>query len=46
VWLVILGIVVVIVPFFTLLLFKALMLLALVFNPVACISAADEVVQI
>jgi hypothetical protein len=44
--LVIIGIVVVIVPFFMLLLFKALVLLIPVFNPVACISAADDVAQI
>jgi hypothetical protein len=44
--LVIIGIVVVIVPFFTLLLFKALTLLMLVFNPTACISAVDDVMQI
>jgi hypothetical protein len=44
--LVIIGSVVVIVPFFTLLLFNVLMLLTPVINPIACISAADEVVQI
>jgi hypothetical protein len=44
--LVIIGTVVVIVPFFTLLLFKVLMLLALVFNPAACISTVNDVAQI
>jgi hypothetical protein len=44
--LVIIGIVVVIVPFFMLLLFKALVLLIPIFNPVACISAVDDVAQI
>jgi hypothetical protein len=44
--LVIIGIVVVIVPFFTLLQFKALVLLTLVFNHVACISTADDIAQI
>jgi hypothetical protein len=44
--LVIIGTIVVIVPFFTLLLFKALALLTLVFNPSMCISAADDVMQI
>jgi hypothetical protein len=44
--LVIIGTVVVIVPFFTLLLFKVLVLLPSVFNPAACISAADDITQI
>jgi hypothetical protein len=44
--LVIIGTVVVIVPFFTLLLFKALTLLMPVFNPVACISVVDDVAKI
>jgi hypothetical protein len=44
--LVIIGSVVVIVPLFTLLLFTALTLLMLVFNPVACISAADDITEI
>jgi hypothetical protein len=44
--LVIIGTVVVIVPLFTLLLFKALTLLMPVFNPAACISAADDIGQI
>jgi hypothetical protein len=44
--LVVIGTVVVIVPLFELLLFKALMLLAPVFNPAVCISAADDVAQI
>jgi hypothetical protein len=44
--LVIIGTVVVIIPFFTLLLFKALMLLAPVFNLVVCISTVNDVVQI
>jgi hypothetical protein len=46
VMLVVIGTIVVIVPFFTLLLFKALTLLAPIFNPVACISTADDVAQI
>jgi hypothetical protein len=41
--LIIKGIVVVIVPFFMLLLFKALGLLTLVFNPTACISTVDDI---
>jgi hypothetical protein len=41
--LIIKGIVVVIVPFFMLLLFKALGLLTLVFNPTACISTMDDI---
>jgi hypothetical protein len=44
--LVVIRTVVVIVPFFTLLQFKALTLLALVFNPVTCISVVDDVTQI
>jgi hypothetical protein len=44
--LVIIGIIVVIVPFFTLLLFKALAHLAPIFNPVACISAVNDITQI
>jgi hypothetical protein len=39
----VIGTIVVIVPFFTLLLFEALMILTLVFDPVVCISAADDV---
>jgi hypothetical protein len=44
--LVIIGTIVVIVPFFTLLLFKALTLMTPVFEPATCISAADDVMQI
>jgi hypothetical protein len=44
--LVIIGIIVVIVPFFTMLLFKALVLLAPVFILATCISATDDVAQI
>jgi hypothetical protein len=44
--LVIIGTIVVIVPFFALLLFKTLVLLTLVFDLVACISAVDDVAQI
>jgi hypothetical protein len=44
--LVLIGTVVVIVPFFMLLLFKALTFLAPVFNLVACISTADAIAQI
>jgi hypothetical protein len=44
--LIIIGTIVVIVPFFMLLLFKALVLLAPVFNPTACIFATDDVAQI
>jgi hypothetical protein len=44
--LVIIGTIVVIVPFLVLLLFKALVLLMPIFNPVACISAVDDVAQI
>jgi hypothetical protein len=44
--LVIIGTIVVIVPFFTLLLFKALAFLTPVFDPVTCITAADDVAQI
>jgi hypothetical protein len=44
--LVIIGTVVVIVPFFTLLLFRALTLLTPIFNPATCISAVNDVTQI
>jgi hypothetical protein len=44
--LVIKGTVVIIVPFFTLVLFEALVLLTLVFNPIMCISVVDDVAQI
>jgi hypothetical protein len=44
--LVIIGTIVVIVPFFMLLLFKALALLTSVFNSASCTSDADDVVQI
>jgi hypothetical protein len=44
--LVIIGIVVVIVPFFTSLLFKVFALLTPIFDPVACIYATDDVAQI
>jgi hypothetical protein len=44
--LVIIGTIVVIVPFFTLLLFKTLVLLTPVFDPAACISTANDVTQI
>jgi hypothetical protein len=44
--LIIIGTIVVIVPFFMLLPFKALVLLAPVFNPTACIFATDDVTQI
>jgi hypothetical protein len=44
--LVIIGSIVIVVPFFTLLRFEALELLMLVFEPTTCISAADDVVQI
>jgi hypothetical protein len=44
--LVVIGIIVIIVTLFTLLLFKALALLTLVFNPAVCISTTDDVVQI
>jgi hypothetical protein len=44
--LVIIGTVVIIVPFFTLLLFKALALPTLVFNLVVFISTADDVAQL
>jgi hypothetical protein len=44
--LVIVGTIVIIVPFFTLLLFEALMLLTPVFNLAVCISATDDVAQI
>jgi hypothetical protein len=41
--LVIVGTIVVIVTFFALLLFKMLTLLKLVFDPVTCISAVDDI---
>jgi hypothetical protein len=44
--LVIIGIIVVIVPFSALLLFKMLVLLTSILHPVACISVADDVAQI
>jgi hypothetical protein len=44
--LVIIGIIVIIVPFFTLLSFEALMLMTSIFDLAACISAADDVAQI
>jgi hypothetical protein len=44
--LVIIGTIVVIVPFFMLLLFKALMLLTLIFDLAACIFVADDVAQL
>jgi hypothetical protein len=44
--LVIIGTTIVIVPFFMMLPFEALALLMLVFNPAACISAADDIMQI
>jgi hypothetical protein len=44
--LIIIGIVIVIVPFFTVLLFKALVLLVSVFNLVACISVTDDIIQV
>jgi hypothetical protein len=44
--LIVIGVVVVIVHFFTLLLFKVLALLMPVFNSAACISVADDVTQI
>jgi hypothetical protein len=44
--LVIIGTIVVIVPLFKSLQFKALTLLTPVFDPVACISTADDVMQI
>jgi hypothetical protein len=40
--LVLIGTIVVIVPFFTLLLFKVLVLLTLVFNPAACFSTGGH----
>jgi hypothetical protein len=40
---IIIGTIVVIVPFFMLLLFKTLTLLATVFDPIVCISAIDDV---
>jgi hypothetical protein len=39
---IIIGTIVVIVPFFTLLLLKVLTLLAPVFNPAVCISTVDD----
>jgi hypothetical protein len=44
--LVTIGTIVVIVPLFTSLLFKALALLTLGFDPFACIFAADDIAQI
>jgi hypothetical protein len=44
--LVVIGIIVIIVPLFTLLLFEALALLTPVFYLATCISAMDDVVQI
>jgi hypothetical protein len=44
--LVVIGTIVVIIPFFTLLLFKVLELLTLVFNQSTCISAVDDDTQI
>jgi hypothetical protein len=44
--LVVIGTIVVIVPFFTLLFFKKLTLLMLVFDLEACISAVDDISQI
>jgi hypothetical protein len=43
---VVIGIIVVIVPFFTLLLFEALALLIPVFDPAACISIVGGITQI
>jgi hypothetical protein len=44
--LVIIGSIVIIVPFFALLLFKMLMLMTLILDPAMCISAAEDVTQI
>jgi hypothetical protein len=44
--LVVIGTIVAIVPFFTLLLFKALMLLAPIFNLATCTSTTDDIMQI
>jgi hypothetical protein len=44
--LVVIGTIVVIVPFFTLLFFKKLTLLMLVFDLEACISSVDDISQI
>jgi hypothetical protein len=44
--LVVIGTIVIIVPLFRSLLFKGLMLLKPVFDPAACIFAADDVTQI
>jgi hypothetical protein len=44
--LVIIGTIVVIVPLFTSLLCKALVLLMLIFDPAACISTADDITQV
>jgi hypothetical protein len=44
--LVIIGTIVIIVPLFTPLMFKALTLLTPVFDLAACISAVDDIVQI
>jgi hypothetical protein len=41
--LVVIGTIVIIVPFFMLLLVNALKLLMLVFNPVTCISTTDDI---
>jgi hypothetical protein len=44
--LVVIGTIVVIVPFFTLPLFEVLVLLTSVFDPATCISTADDITQI
>jgi hypothetical protein len=44
--LVAIGTIVVIVPFFALLLLKTLMLLMLIFDPATCISVVDDIVQV
>jgi hypothetical protein len=44
--LVTIGTIVVIVPFFALLLLKTLMLLMLIFDPATCISVVDDIMQI
>jgi hypothetical protein len=43
---IVIGTIVLIVPFFMLLLFNALVLLTPVFNPAVCISSADDIMQI
>jgi hypothetical protein len=43
--LIVIGTIIEILPFFTLLLFKALMILAPIFYSAACISVADDVAQ-